>query len=51
MHSFVKKCLLRIVDPSIIVSLDIWTCSTTALSPLPDNEVNIGFLADEGIKY
>lgn len=50
MHSFVKKCLLRIVDPCTIATLDIWTCNTTALSLLPDNEVNVGYLADEGVQ-
>ena len=50
MHSFIKKCLLRIVDPTVIASLDIWTCNTVALSLLPDDEVNIGSLADEGIE-
>ncbi len=49
MQCFVKKCLLRIVDSSVVSSLDIWTCDTAALSLLPDDQVNIGSLADEGL--
>ena len=49
MHSFIKKCLLRIIDPSKIASVDIWTCNTASLSLLSDDEVNIGVLADEGV--
>ncbi len=30
--------------------MDIWTCDTAALSLLPDDEVNIGSLADEGLQ-
>lgn len=49
MHSFVKKCLLRIVDPTVVSSLDIWTCEATTLSVLPDDEINIGSLAEHGL--
>ena len=50
MQAFIKKCLLRIVDSTLISSLDIWTCNTATLSLLPDDEVNIGSLADEGLQ-
>ena len=50
MQAFIKKCLLRIIDPTQICSMDVWTCNTASLSLLPDDEVNIGSLADEGLQ-
>lgn len=30
--------------------MDIWTCNTSSLSSLPDDEVNVGSLADKGLQ-
>ena len=50
MQVFIKKILLKIVDASLITELDIWNCDISSTPLLPDNELNIGSLAEEGLQ-
>ena len=47
MQAFIKKYLTRIVDPSVILTLDIWTCGVTKAKLLPEDEINVGCLAEQ----
>lgn len=51
MDRFIVKVLTRIMDATEVSLLDnIWACDLDSVSLLPDNEVNIGTLAEQGLE-
>ena len=49
MTSFIKKVLLTFVVPTMISTLDIWKCDAPSLLCLPDDDIYIGTLAEQGV--
>ena len=47
--TFIKNILLRFIYPNVILTLEIWKCDAASLVCLPDDDNNIGTLAEQGL--